>query len=148
MDVECCQVCRNPNFNYLECFHQICLDCLFNLANKDFSCMKCPSCQQEITNDYKMQLLGKSKYEEYERKAMAKLYDPDSVKNCVNPKCQESFLFEPGNVDPNAKDEKGQKLSTSSAEHYAKNRCKCPKCNTEFCIKCSGAPYHLGKYNS
>ncbi|MCP3682612.1 MAG: hypothetical protein GY861_07980 [bacterium] len=76
---------------------------------------------------------------------MDKLFDPGNIKTCVNPKCKETFMFEPGQVDHNARDEKGQKLSQASAEHYAKNRCRCPKCDTDCCITCSKFPYHLGK---
>ena len=142
--IESCQFCHNPNFNYLECFHPICTDCLYNLANSDFSCMKCKTCQQEISNDYKMQVMGKNKFEEYERRSMDKFFKPETIKTCINPKCKESFIFEHGKVDPNARDEKGQKLSQSNAEHYAMNRCRCPKCDTDFCIGCSKSPYHLG----
>jgi hypothetical protein len=105
--------------------------------------MKCSKCQTEISEDYKKQVMGMSKYEEHEAKVMSK-FCGGNIKTCINPKCKESFMFEPGKVDPNAKDEKGQKLSSSNAEHFAKNRCRCPKCDTEFCIGCSKSPYHLG----
>jgi hypothetical protein len=106
--------------------------------------MKCNTCQIEISNNYKEQVMGKAKFEEYERKSMDKFFKPENIKTCVNSKCNESFLFDIGKVDTNARDEKGQKLSQSAAEHFAQNRCRCPKCDTEFCIKCKNSPYHLG----
>jgi len=110
--------------------------------------MKCKVCTSEISQDFKIQVMGKSKYDDYERKSMGKFFDSESVKTCVNPKCGESFVFEHGKVDPNARDEKGQKLSQNNAEHFAKNRCRCPKCDTDFCIGCKKSPYHLGIYEN
>jgi len=141
IDIETCVVCNDPSIQYLECLHQICVDCFFKLANEEFYSMKCPICTKEITKDYKMQILG-DKYDELEETAM-KIF----TKKCSKcPKCKISFLFEPGDIDPNIKDEKGKKLSNINAEHYAKNRCKCHNCTNDFCISCSVIPYHIGKY--
>lgn len=84
------------------------------------------------------------KYEEFENRANNNFLLGSGFETCINPKCKEKFIFEPGKVDLNTRDEKGQKISSQSAEHFAKNRCRCPKCETEFCIGCKNSPFHTG----
>ena len=42
----------------------------------------------------------------------------------------------PGRVDYNQKDEKGQPISRQAAEHFANYRIRCDACGKNFCINC------------
>ena len=106
--------------------------------------MRCKICQTNITNENKQALLG-NQFHEFEERERQELLGGIGVNIKKCPNCNEFFEFEKGKVDYNAKDEKGQKLSKESAQHYAENRCKCPNCKTEFCIQCKKLPYHMGK---
>ena len=110
--INVCQLCYDPNFNYLDCCHPICTECIFKLADVNFSCMKCNNCQEEISSDFKMQVMGKEKFEEYECKSLNSIFKTENVKTCINEKCKESFVFEPGNVDLNRSEEHTSELQS------------------------------------
>ena len=136
-----CQKCKSPDFNYLECFHPMCLKCFNEFAEKDFPNMKCNVCQEPIKEDYKKQVLGKEKYEKYEKNALMGLVG--QIIECPN--CHELNSFESGTINYNIKDDQGNLLSKKACEEYANNRCRCITCNENFCIKCKSIPYHIGK---
>ena len=136
-----CQKCKSTDFNYLECFHPMCVKCFNDFAEKDFSNMKCNVCQMVISEDYKKQVLGIQKYEKYEQIALMGLVG--QIIEC--PKCHELNSFEAGTINYNIKDDQGKLLSKEACEEYANNRCRCIRCNENFCIKCKTSPYHIGK---
>ena len=49
-----------------------------------------------------------------------------------------------GDVDYNAKDDKGQVISPEAAEHMAEFRVRCSFCEQNFCCGCNEQPYHTG----
>lgn len=54
-------------------------------------------------------------------------------------------MLEAGQVDYNAKDDKGNKMGRIQAEHMAKHRVRCGGCQTVFCSGCQSEPYHAGQ---
>jgi hypothetical protein len=139
--VECCNICKDPNFTYLDCIHRICLKCFEDYARKDFSNMKCIECHTAITESFKKEILGTNLYDQLEKTAMNHLIG--TLIEC--PQCKEQINYERGAIDYNIKNDKNEKLSKEAAEHYAYNRCRCPSCKIDFCVECKRFPYHIGK---
>lgn len=119
------------------------MPCFANYAERDFPNMKCNKCKSPISENLKREILGAAKYEQIEQKFMQNFLG--NTVTCVNVNCNTQISFETGNVDYNAKDEKGNKLSKEAAEHYANNRGRCPYCKIDFCVTCKTTPYHIGK---
>ena len=142
-----CMICGDVNILYLECFHCICKKCFLKLADEDLPNMFCQNCKKENKKDIlvsekdKKDILGDKKYDDIYNKFNLLLYG--TIVEC--PKCHEKNSFEKGDVDYNIKDENNKKLSKQACEDYANNRCRCPNCQTVFCISCNLVPYHLGK---
>ena len=136
-----CQICKSPDFNYLECFHAMCSKCFNEYAERDFTNMRCKQCRMIISENYKKEVLGREKYEKYEQSALMGAIG--QIIECPN--CHELNSFEPGTLNYNIKDNQGKILSREAAEEFANNRCRCVSCNNNFCIKCKSIPYHTGK---
>jgi len=81
------------------------------------------------------------KYEKYEQNALMGVVG--QVIECPN--CHELNSFEPGTINYQIKDDQGHLLSKEACEEYANHRCRCIRCNENFCIKCKTIPYHIGK---
>ncbi|OUM66207.1 hypothetical protein PIROE2DRAFT_6643 [Piromyces sp. E2] len=147
-DLELCQKCKvNSEVYYLPCFHPICINCFIKLAEQNFFDMKCNTCQKEINDEIKKQLLGEQKVSKLEKNALMKIIGGDLIK-CPN--CKEQNTFEPGEVDYNnyiVMDEQNQWISPEAIIDYAKHRCRCCFCKKDFCAnkECMVTPYHLGK---
>ena len=138
---EFCQICKiNPEVIYLSCknLHPICYDCFLKCAEEDLYGMKCNVCQEVIDDKTKKEILGEKKMKELEKN-----YLSHNLKKCPN--CGELLEFLEGKIEYNIYNDKKEKISPKAAEHYAKNRCRCLKCQKDFCISCLSTPYHLGK---
>ena len=129
-DLNECVKCRNPEYIYLECFHPLCKNCIFNMAKTNFGNVRCPHCNAVVHEEYMKILLGNDMYNKLEKDALKSLIG--RVVTCPN--CKEQNPFEPGRVDYNVVDNTNKKLTHTAAEHYAKNRCRCPNCSVNFCI--------------
>ena len=105
--------------------------------------MKCVICSQEISYQYKKEILGKD-FVIFEDIALKKVLG-ENIVICANLNCKEQISYEKGKVDYNVKNEKGESLSKKHAEHYSDNRCRCPSCKIDFCVMCKVTPYHMGK---
>jgi len=130
----------------LECFHMICNKCFLNLAERDMNNITCkkPDCYQKVSYPYLQMILGEEKLSQLESMSVDKIVNEFGQRhNC--PGCGELIIFEVGQVDYKIKDEKNQIISKQAAESYSQNRCKCPRCQKEFCINCKFTPFHLGK---
>jgi E3 ubiquitin-protein ligase MYCBP2 len=103
--------------------------------------MKCKTCNEIVSEETKKMILGAHEYETLEQRFLFGVIG--SVIDC--PQCKEKILFEKGGVDYNIKNDKNEKLSKETAEHYAYNRCRCPSCKIDFCVGCKSNPYHIGK---
>ena len=138
---ELCQICKvNPEVIYLSCKnpHPICYDCFRKYAEEDLNGMKCNICKEVIDERTKIDILGEKKMKELKQKFL-----PKNLKKCPN--CGEYLEFLEGKIEYNIYNDKNEKISPKTAEHYAKNRCRCLKCQKDFCISCLSTPYHLGK---
>lgn len=142
-DIVVCQMCSDPNIQYLECMHEICFNCIMKLIEKDIFNVKCQKCDCSVDPFYIKQLIGDDKFAMYENNSLQK-HLVNSIK-CANQACKQPILFEKGSINYNEKDEKGNKLSAKACEDFANQRCRCPSCKTEFCVDCLSMPYHLGK---
>ena len=144
-DLIFCRKCKiNPDIIYLSsCNHPICKKCFIESAEKNIFDMKCNICQQMTIDLDKRNILGESRMNELEKKALNEVIE--NIIKCPN--CGEQNEFEEGKVDYNVRDEKNQILSKEAAEDYAKHRCRCGFCKKDFCINpnCKAIPYHLGK---
>lgn len=144
-----CSSCKSIfEIKPLECCHMMCGNCINIMAEKDLYNVECKQkgCSEKVTPGYLKILIGDSKYNHLEEKAFGEVigaYGKQII--CANQECRELIFFEKGKIDFNIKDDKNKIISKESAECYAENRCKCPRCNTEFCISCNFAPFHLGK---
>lgn len=147
--IETCTNCFGlQDLIYLECFHMICKKCLTSQAEADFNNVRCKvnDCQLPVNYQYMKMILGEDVLNKIESESMGRLlneYGKQIV--CPNNDCQELIFFEVGRVDYNIKNEKNQLISKQAAECYSQNRCKCPRCQKEFCISCNFSPFHLGK---
>lgn len=67
--------------------------------------------------------------------------------NMVKCECGNIMELVEGDVDYNAKDDDGNKISKEAAVHMSKYRIRCSdsKCNKIFCSTCKIEPYHVGK---
>ena len=139
-DLTLCEMCKSPDFNYLECFHPLCTNCFKKYAEKDFPNMKC-RCGAPISEEYKKQVLGNQLYDELDKKFTGALLG--QLVECPN--CHEKNQYEEGKIDYNIKDDKNVKLTREAAIDYAKNRVRCPRCTKDFCATCKVMPYHVGK---
>jgi E3 ubiquitin-protein ligase MYCBP2 len=102
--------------------------------------MKCQTCSTLIPEETKVSMLGK---DEYDKLIMS--FIMGAIGTTIEcPQCKEKIVFEKGGVDYNIKNDKNQKLSRESAEHYAFNRCRCVSCKIDFCVNCKESPYHIG----
>lgn len=130
----------------LECFHMMCKKCLIKAAEFDLSSIKCKVCLEPVNISYLRMVLGEEVLGRIEAESFKSLMnDMGKQVICPNNECNSIFFFEVGKVDYNIKDEKNNKISNQAAEAYAQNRCKCPRCQKEFCISCNYSPFHLGK---
>ena len=130
----------------LECCHMICNRCFLGLAEKDVNSITCKksNCNEKVQYQYLQMILGEEKLTQLEKMSVDKIVNEFGQRhNC--PGCGELIIFEVGKVDYKIKDEKNQIISNQAAECYAQNRCKCPRCQKEFCINCNFSPFHLGK---
>ena len=128
----------------MECFHPFCIKCFYKLAEDNISSIKCSKCKNEVTENFKSEILGPD-YEKFEKIVIDKLMGGNLL-ICANLSCKEMICFEKGKPDYNIKDDKGNILSKIAAEHYSEKRCRCSKCNKDFCVECKAEPYHLGIY--
>lgn len=142
-DLCVCQVCGDPNITYLECLDVICLNCLESMIQKNLYNVNCVKCKSAIQPEYIKNIIGIDRYHDYENKIIQAQLGGEKIINCT--KCNEKIIFEKGNVNYNEKDGQGNKMSASLCEEYANQRCRCPKCKTEFCVNCQASPYHLAK---
>lgn len=65
--------------------------------------------------------------------------------NMIECTCKNFIEVVPGQVDYKQKDEEGNRISKSAAEHMANYRVRCNNCDRVFCSKCNAEPYHIGK---
>ena len=145
IDIPCCRECKDPNFIYLECFHEICSSCFNKKILKDLYNSKCKVCDIGIRSLYIKEFIGDNKYAQLESKLLQEILVDSRIINCSNIKCNEKIIYEKGNVNYNQTDNENKKMSNEACENYANNRCRCPTCKTEFCVNCDTTPYHLGK---
>ena len=67
-----CSKCElELNFEYLDCIHPLCRKCYYKLAEENFALMKCVICSQEISYEYKKEILGKD-FQMFEEMALKK----------------------------------------------------------------------------
>ena len=59
------------------------------------------------------------------------------------PACESVMQVTEGQVEYNAKDDKGEIISPEAAVHMSKFRVRC-KCEKNFCSSCNTVPYHTG----
>ncbi len=145
VDIISCQICHTMEIDYLDCCHAMCKSCFTKYAETDFYNMKCKICNELITPQYKKLVLGEEKCAQIEKKINDEGMKKFSGNMVECPGCHNRYPFEPGkSVDYNVRDDKNQRISRESAEHYAKNRVRCPSCQAVFCAKCSENPYHVG----
>ncbi len=111
-------------------------------AELNFSNMNCLICGTEISYFYKNNYLGDN-FASFESRSLKKLIK-EQIVTCPNSTCKEEISFEKGKPDYNVKNEKGELLSRKAAENYTENRCRCPTCKIDFCVKCKITPFHIG----
>lgn len=58
--------------------------------------------------------------------------------------CGNIMEVSPGQVEFNAKDDKGAVMSPEAAVHMSKYRVRCRACEQNFCKGCKEQPYHAG----
>jgi len=143
-DLSVCQNCgKDKNLLALSCNHLICEDCFKNkVIDNFFDIIRCNICNSIITNQFQKDIL-KDLYEDI--KSNYFFFEKNNTSLIECPKCKQINEFKPMKIDYNIKDKNLNLLSKESLEHYAKNRCLCDNCQTDFCIICLSIPYHLGK---
>jgi E3 ubiquitin-protein ligase MYCBP2 len=146
-DQEKCMTCGSLfDLFPLECFHMKCKKCLISSAEKDLNNILCKICKNTVSYQYLKMVLGDEIMEKIEADSFkGLLISMGKQVVCPNRECNSIFFFEVGKVDYNIKDEKNKLISKQAAESYAQNRCKCSRCQKEFCTSCNYTPFHLGK---
>eukprot|EP00357_Protocruzia_adherens_P036526 CAMPEP_0115008332 /NCGR_PEP_ID=MMETSP0216-20121206/21845_1 /TAXON_ID=223996 /ORGANISM="Protocruzia adherens, Strain Boccale" /LENGTH=575 /DNA_ID=CAMNT_0002375711 /DNA_START=183 /DNA_END=1910 /DNA_ORIENTATION=+ len=144
---ESCNCCgkaiTDGNIVFLEnCCHIIAKACVERELSRDGVEAKCPQCHSPIGTASLRQVFGDSHIDQVERDTLATISIP--LVDCV---CGNKMEVVQGDVmaNLNLKDEAGNPLTREAAEHMAKYRLRCAKCDRVFCIKCNADPYHIGK---
>jgi hypothetical protein len=149
-DLVFCEMCGHakPDMRYMtmpDCGHIICTDHMIPRIMRRLPKKGAVRCIMKGCRYYLSVLEIKSLIgdDEYNRLTNPNPVVPDDV-IIVECTCGCAGLIEPGEPNYNTKDSTGKTISRTAAEHMARNRYRCPKCEKILCANCKSEPYHLG----
>ena len=135
------KICDRDHYAASDCFKQYLENYIKNRPTKSFKCPHNGCCQDvntSVINDISSQYPKDKLKQHFEELPPLS----DDIVACPNPKCGILIEFKPNqNISEDYKYE-GKNLSHPEKVHFNKYRCRCSKCNTEFCTNCGAMPYH------
>lgn len=143
-----CISCNKSSTNLIElgCQHTFCINCIKNfskgqLKNRDNHCLRCPICSQPL-REIDINKINPKYNNIIEHRIMKEIAEKEKTVSC--PRCNETFIYEPGIVAGITVNQFGEKIRKKALESLRKYRATCIKCHTVFCVKCKTIPFHEG----